>query len=151
MDFTFDRLGVRVPAIAISAYTGRNTIIHDEMHHGSVIATLTKKYGLRHLTRRDKNARTIDNAINLKVPRQPQDWPDTHPSYVPANPESADPVPAGDDDRPLSPPGAGLMAMLVARYEPGAPIPRTYREAFNLVNRHGMGLFGSKKIRDLDK
>jgi phospholipase C len=151
MDFRFDRLGVRVPAIAISAYTARNTIIHEEMHHGSVVATLTKKYGLGHLTRRDKNARTIDNAINLKVPRQPQDWPDTHPSYVPANPESTAPVPAGDDDRPLSPPGAGLMAMLVARYEPGAPIPRTYREAFNLVSRHGMGLFGSKNINKLDK
>lgn len=43
------------------------------------------------------------------------------------------------------------MAMMVARYDPGAPIPRTYREAFNLVTRHGMGLFGSKNIHELDK
>ena len=36
MGFTFDRLGARVPAIAVSAYTRAGTIIHDEMHHGSV-------------------------------------------------------------------------------------------------------------------
>jgi phospholipase C len=151
MDFPFDRLGVRVPAIAISAYTARNTIIHDEMHHGSVIATMTRKFGLRHLTRRDQHARSIDNAVNLTVPRQPQDWPDTHPQYVPLNPEAGDPVPTGDDDRPLSPPGAGLMAMMVARYEPGTPPPTTYREAFNLITRRGLGLFGSESIKQLDE
>jgi phospholipase C len=151
MGFTFDRLGVRVPAIAISAYTARNSIINDPMHHGSVIATLTKKFRLRHLTARDRDAPTIDNAINLKTPRQPQDWPDTTPQYVPNNPESSDPVPNGADDQPLSPPGAGLMAMLVARYAPGEPIPRTYREAFTLVTRYGLGLFGSENIKKLDQ
>lgn len=144
MDFTFDRLGVRVPAIAISAYTARNTIIHEEMHHSSVIATLSRKYGLKHLTERDRTAPTIYNAINLTQPRQPQDWPDTHPQYVPKNPESSDPVPKGDDDRPLSPPGSGLMAMMVAKYgNPGDPVPRTYREAFNYIQQKGLGLFGN--------
>ena len=37
----FDRLGLRVPAIAVSAYSRAGTISHDEMHHGSVIATLS--------------------------------------------------------------------------------------------------------------
>jgi phospholipase C len=142
MGFRFDRLGLRVPAIAISAYTARNTIIHEEMHHAAVVATLSRKYGLRELTARDRDARTIDNAINLTVPRQPQDWPDTYPQYVPRNPEAFDPVPKGDDDRPLSPPGAGLMAMLTARYAPGQPVPTTYREAFYLIESKGRGLFG---------
>ena len=142
MGFRFDRLGVRVPAIAISAYTARNTIINDEMHHAAVIATLSKKYGLRNLTARDRGARTIDNAINLSRPRQPQDWPDTYPQYVPRNPEQFDPVPQGDDNRPLSPPGAGLMAMLVARFAPGQPVPQTYRQAFDLITAKGQGLFG---------
>lgn len=62
--FGFDRLGVRVPAIAISAYTGRNTVIND-----------------------------------------------THPPYIPINPEAAGPGP-GDEDRPLSPPGIGLVGLL---------------------------------------
>jgi phospholipase C len=144
MDFKFDRLGVRVPAIAISAYTAKNTIINDEMHHSSIIATLSRKYGLKHLTNRDRTANTIYNAINLTRPRQPQDWPDTHPQYVPKNPEATDPVPKGDDDRPLSPPGAGLMAMMVAKYgEPGEPVPKTYREAFTFIQKKGMGLFGN--------
>jgi len=33
MGFTFDRLGLRVPAIVVSAYTAAATVIHDEMHH----------------------------------------------------------------------------------------------------------------------
>ena len=59
MGFTFDRLGCRVPAIAVSAYTRAGTIIHDEMHHGSVIATLSRLHGLRPLTRRDAGANDL--------------------------------------------------------------------------------------------
>ncbi|MEN0084289.1 MAG: alkaline phosphatase family protein [Leifsonia sp.] len=141
--FGFDRLGVRVPAIAISAYTARNTIIHEEMHHSAVVATLSKKYGLKHLTERDRGARTIDNAINRTAPRQPGTWPDTHPQYLPPNPEADAPAPQ-DEDRPLSPPGVGLVGLLMARYgEPGAPVPATYKQAYEAVNRLGRGLFGS--------
>ena len=42
MGFGFDRLGVRVPAMLISAYTPQGAVINDEMHHGSVIATLAE-------------------------------------------------------------------------------------------------------------
>jgi len=143
MGFMFDRIGVRVPTIAISAYTARNTIITEPMHHGAVISTLTKKHKLRHLTERDKGARTIDNAINRSTPRQPGTWPDTHPQYLPANPEAQAPGP-GDEDRPLSPPGVGLMGLLAAQYgEPGEQVPRTYKEAWDLVQRKGLGLFGT--------
>jgi phospholipase C len=46
----------------------------------------------------------------------------------------------------LSPPGAGLMAMMVAKYgEPGEPVPKTYREAFNFIQEKGMGLFGNPR------
>jgi phospholipase C len=143
MGFAFDRLGVRVPAVAISAYTARGTIINEEMHHAAVISTLIRKYKLKHLTERDRDARTIDNAVNRSSPRQPGTWPDTHPQYLPANPESQAPEP-GDDDRPLSPPGIGLVGLLASRYgAPGEPVPRTYKEAFDLVQRTGAGLFGS--------
>lgn len=145
MGFGFDRLGLRVPTIAISAYTARGTVINDPMHHSSVISTLTRKYRLEPLTDRDRDAPTLDNAINLRHPRQPETWPDTYPQYVPPNPESDGPVPGGADDRPLSPPGVGLVGMLVARYgAPGEPEPRTYREAYEVVNRAGAGLFGSE-------
>ncbi len=92
MGFTFDRLGCRVPAIAVSAYTRANTIIHDEMHHGSVIATLSRLHGLRPLTRRDAGANDLFSAVNLQVPRDPRTWPVVHPMYVPVNPQSDDTV-----------------------------------------------------------
>ena len=145
MGFAFDRLGVRVPAIAISAYTAKGHVIHDAMHHGSVISTLTTKYGLDPLTARDRGAPTIDNAVTLKTPRDPRDWPSTQPAYVPPNPESKRPFDAGAADRPLSPPGVGLVAMLVAKYgAPGEPIPETYQEAYDALQRHGDGIFGAR-------
>lgn len=143
MGFGFDRLGVRVPALVISAYTPAATVINDPMHHGSVISTLCERHGLDPLTKRDDGAPTLKNAITLTTPRDPSTWPTTFPHYVPANSESADPVPAGDDDHPLSPPGVGLMGLLVAKYgAPGESEPRTYREAWSLVQKHGKGLFG---------
>jgi phospholipase C len=144
MGFGFDRLGVRVPAIAISAYTAKGAVIHDPMHHGSVISTLTKKYGLDPINSRDATAPTIDNAVTLDRPRDPRDWPTTQPAYVPPNPESIRPYDEGADDRPLSPPGVGLVAMMVAKYGgPDEKVPKTYREAYDLMQTHGHGLFGA--------
>ena len=142
--FLFDRLGLRVPAIAISAYTERGSILHEEMHHGAVIATLCEMYGLENLTERDRGARTLRDAVNLSTPRQPGTWPDTHPQYLPANPEADAPAP-GDQDRPLSPPGVGLVGLLTARYgKPGDAVPVTYQEAYEAVHRLGLGLFGEQ-------
>jgi phospholipase C len=143
MGFAFDRLGVRVPAIAISAYTKAGTIIHDEMHHAAAIATLCEKFGLEPLTARDKGARTLSNAINLAEPRQPWDWPETTPQYVPPNPEANGPFSPEAGLAPLSPPGLALMGMLVAKF--GLPTdeePKTYGEAYELLERLGRGLFG---------
>ena len=83
----FDRLGLRVPAIAVSAYTRAGTIIHDEMHHGAVIATLSRLHGLRPLTRRDDGANDLFSVVNLDEPRDPREWPTVQPMYVPANPD----------------------------------------------------------------
>ena len=144
MGFGFDRLGVRVPAIAVSAYTAKGQVVNDPMHHGSVIATLTKKFGLDPLTARDADAPTIDNAITLERPRDPSGWPQTTPQYVPPNPEGAGHVPAGQEDRPLSPPGVGLVGMLIAKYgQPGDEVPTSYHEAYELLMKRGTGIFGS--------
>jgi phospholipase C len=143
MGFTFDRLGVRVPAIAISAYTRKGTIIHDEMHHAAVIATLSEKFGLEPLTERDKGARTISNAINLTEPRQPWDWPETTPQYVPPNPEAEGPFSPEAGNAPLSPPARALMGALVAKAGlPESDEPKTYDEAWGLLQTVGKGLFG---------
>ncbi|MFJ4045922.1 alkaline phosphatase family protein [Microbacterium sp. NPDC089987] len=144
MGFTFDRLGCRVPAIAVSAYTKRGTIVHDEMHHGSVTATLSRLHGLQPLNDRDASANALFNIVNLEQPRHPADWPITRPAYTPPNPESTAPGP--DEARklkPLTPPARGLLGLLIARYgRADEPEPQTFADAYRLLHEHGEGLFG---------
>jgi phospholipase C len=148
MGFAFDRLGVRVPTIAVSAYTRAGTIVHDEFHHGAVIATLARLHGLRPLTRRDADARDLFSIVNLDAPRDPATWPVVHPMYVPPNPHEDEQLDLRDGahkDKPLSPPGRGLLGLLLARYgPPGAPEPETYAEAYTVLQEHGLGLFYPK-------
>ncbi|MGV2901848.1 alkaline phosphatase family protein [Microbacterium sp. AGC62] len=147
MGFTFDRLGCRVPAIAVSAYTKRGTIIHDEMHHGSVTATLSRLHGLEPLNERDASANTLFNVVNLDQPRHPADWPTTKPSYTPPNPEEAVPQPDVKEHlKPLTPPARGLLGLLLARYgKPGEKEPETFADAYKILHEHGEELFGPAK------
>jgi phospholipase C len=77
--FKFDRLGVRVPAVIVSAYT--NPVVlnkeTDVFDHTSLIATarklLTGTYRDNCLGLRARNANTFDNALNLTTPRDPVD------------------------------------------------------------------------------
>ncbi|MFD4420199.1 alkaline phosphatase family protein [Agromyces sp. NPDC058484] len=144
MGFEFDRLGCRVPAIAVSAYTQAGTVINDEMHHGSVIATLSRLHGLKPLTRRDAGANDMFNAVNLTRPRQPITWPHTTPQFLPPNPQASAPHPAhAHRDKPLSPPARGLLGLLLARFgRADDPEPQTYAEAYELLHELGIGLFG---------
>jgi phospholipase C len=147
MGFGFDRLGCRVPAIAVSAYTRAGTIIHDEMHHAAVIATLSRLHGLKPLTRRDLGANNLFNAVNLDQPRQPISWPSTTPQYIPPNPQNEAPHPAhAHKDKPLSPPARGLLGLLLAKYgTPDDEEPETYADAYELLHRYGVGLFGKPR------
>lgn len=145
MGFRFDRLGGRVPAIAVSAYTRAGTIINEEMHHGSVAATLARRHGLRPLTRRDEGANTLFSVINLSRPRHPATWPTVHPMYHPPNPQAEEPIDVTSSahrDKPLSPPGRGLLGLLQARYGDGSGTePQSYAEAYNYLRDRGRGLF----------
>ncbi|MBS1675245.1 MAG: hypothetical protein JSS74_14920 [Actinobacteria bacterium] len=145
MGFEFDRLGCRVPAIAVSAYTRRGTIINDQMHHGSVIKTLTRLHGLKPLTRRDASANDLFQIINMDKPRHPSDWPVTTSLYTPPNPESKPPHPAhAHANKPLTPPAQGLLGLLLSRYGlPGDKQPQTFMDAYNLLHKHGKNLFGA--------
>ena len=74
--FLFDRLGIRVPAIVVSAYTAKGAIIGNDPNdpstvfdHASVLATVEKLFGLAALTKRDGAANTLEVAINLAVAR----------------------------------------------------------------------------------
>ncbi|SFR94606.1 phospholipase C [Microbacterium sp. cf046] len=145
MGFTFDRLGCRVPTIVVSAYTAPNTVIHDEMHHGSVINTICRQHGLPPLTLRDQSANPIFNSVNLTEPRQPYSWPKPKALYKGRNPEEDDAAAAATKHkhRPLTAPAQGLTGLLLARFNPGSKAPQTYAEAYEAISRFGKGLFGT--------
>jgi phospholipase C len=74
--FAFDRLGVRVPTIVVSAYTQKGTVIGAEagdpatvFDHSSILATVERRFGLPPLTNRDKAANTLETVLNLENPR----------------------------------------------------------------------------------
>jgi len=69
-------LGVRVPAIIVSAYTERGMVLGTDpadpatrFDHTSVLATVEKRFGLKALTRRDAAATTVESALTLAAPR----------------------------------------------------------------------------------
>src|SRR5690606_34654051 len=105
----------------------------DQMHHGSVIATLSRLHGLKPLTRRDATANDLFSVINLDKPRHPSDWPVTYASFTPDNPETQPPHPAHKHKhKPLTPPAHGLLGLLLARAGlPESQEPQTFIEAYN--------------------
>lgn len=71
--FKFDRYGVRVPAVIISPFIPRETILPDEFDHTSIIATARELFlaGKPNtwLTERDKHAKTFHHCLTLENPR----------------------------------------------------------------------------------
>jgi len=84
MGFGFDRSGVRVPTLAVSAWIPERTVITAEYRSTSVITTLRQRWQLGDpLTGRDAVAADIAPVLSLASPRDPQDWPDVTPRPVP--------------------------------------------------------------------
>lgn len=75
MGFTFTRAGVRVPTIAVSAYTEAGTIINQPFEHTALIKTLSDKWGLGNLNARDRAAPNLAPVINRTTPRTRRSWP----------------------------------------------------------------------------
>ena len=105
MGFTFDRLGVRLPAIAVSPWIDERTVVNDVFHHTSVIRTLRERWDLgAPLTQRDADAPDLAPLLTRDEPRRPEDWPDVHPRPVPEFDLSLVPP-----DAPLSPLAQALV------------------------------------------
>ncbi|CAL8119945.1 unnamed protein product [Prunus armeniaca] len=77
-NFKFDRLGVRVPAILISPWIERGTVLHgpsgpypsSEFEHSSIPATVKKIFNLKEfLTKRDAWAGTFEGVLSRTSPR----------------------------------------------------------------------------------
>src|SRR4029079_6244542 len=69
--FDFARLGVRVPAVLISPYIEKGTIVHDELEHSSLAATARNILApnMKTLSARDKSANVFTSALTLTAPR----------------------------------------------------------------------------------
>lgn len=66
-EYTFDRYGVRVPALLISPYVG-NGIFSDLLDHTSLLKYLQDKWGLGDLGARTAAANTFNAALRLDQP-----------------------------------------------------------------------------------
>jgi phospholipase C len=134
--FKFDRLGVRVPGIVVSAYTRKGTIIGSDPNdastvfdHTSVLATVEKRFGLEPLTERDKAANTLDIAINLDEPRlSPDEALTSLPTPAPdsaVQPRSTNDIFAASPQAPLST-NQKAMADLALAVDLGISDPSTH-------------------------
>jgi phospholipase C len=75
--FLFNRLGVRVPAILISPWVARGTVINDVFEHASIPATITEFFIGQYDARspREIAANTFLNALSLPTMRADSDCP----------------------------------------------------------------------------
>jgi phospholipase C len=61
----FDRYGFRVPAGVVSPYSRKNFVSHTIYDHTSILKTVEEKWNLPALTRRDANANSLFDMIDL--------------------------------------------------------------------------------------
>ena len=92
MGFTFNRSGVRIPTLAISAWIPEQTVVNDEFRATSLLATMRQRFNLgQPLSARDASARSFADIFTLTSPRAQEDWPQVTPRPVPEMHESARP------------------------------------------------------------
>jgi phospholipase C len=120
MGFTFTRTGLRVPAIAISAWIPERTVATDQYWNTSVIATLREHWGLGPpLTGRDAAARDLAPVLSLDTPRAPEDWPEVFPRPVAA----FDPAALSPEAKLRSLPRVALFGVLALAKSLGMAAP----------------------------
>ncbi|HEX6284123.1 MAG TPA: alkaline phosphatase family protein, partial [Pyrinomonadaceae bacterium] len=73
--FGFDRLGVRVPMVMVSANIAVNTIVNTPMHHCSFLKTMQEKWGLTSLGPRQDSAPPFTEVFT-STSRDLDTWPD---------------------------------------------------------------------------
>jgi phospholipase C len=83
MGFAFDRSGIRIPTIVVSAWLDPRTVVTDEFRSTSVIRTLRERWSLGGpLTQRDAVAPDLAPLLTRTTPRPPEEWPRVKPGPV---------------------------------------------------------------------
>jgi len=125
LGFAFDRSGVRVPAIAVSAWIPERTVVNEEYRNTSIIRTMRERWALgAAFSARDAVARDIAPVLTMDEPRSPEDWPDAIPQLV----ASFDVARLGGDI-PLRPMArAALSGLFALGKELGHAVPDTFHK-----------------------
>ena len=109
MGFTFDRLGVRLPAIAISPWIDEHTVVNDVYHHTSVIRTLRERWNLGARSPRATPTPPTSRRSSPSTNRDRRGLARRHPQPVPEFDEALIPP-----DTPLSPLAKAFIAGYLA-------------------------------------
>ena len=110
MGFRFNRSGIRLPTLAISAYIDSHTVVNEEFRSTSLIRTLRERWSLGDpLTARDAIAADIAPILKRETPRPQEDWPDVVARHVPLLAETLVRL-----DQPLPPLGKYLLGTAIA-------------------------------------
>jgi phospholipase C len=114
--FTFQQLGVRVPAVVVSPLIAQNLIDHRTYDHSSVPATVEAIFGLTAITKRDAQANNVSKLVTLSSPRStPQTLPAPAstggqcPFPGPSKAKAAPTLAPHLMERPLDPPDEGNL------------------------------------------
>jgi phospholipase C len=108
--FTFEQLGVRVPAVIVSPWIPRNLIDHRLYDHSSIPATLEALFGFLPMTERDRAANNVLPLLSLDSPRT--DAPLTLPSPASSGIDGCAPAIGGASASAAQPP---LTPELISR------------------------------------
>jgi phospholipase C len=149
MGFRFDRAGVRIPTLAVSAYVDPKTVVTGPYRNTSLIATLRARWDLGPpLTDRDAGAPDIAPVLTRATPRPQEDWPEV--TAQPVEPlQQGDPqVSQAPPDHPFPRLGQHLLGAAIAldafRNEHIAgidPKTATSQEALDYLNDRAASLY----------
>jgi phospholipase C len=115
MGFKFNRSGVRIPTLAVSAWIPERTVINAEHRATSLLATMRERFNLGGpFTAREASARSFSTIFTLDSPRAQEDWPEIIPRPVPEMPEAVLPL-----DAPLGLLGRSLLFSVLAMAQDG--------------------------------
>lgn len=115
--FDFSRFGVRVPAVFVSPYIEKGTILRPDgstvFDHTSIIKTLRLRFGITEpLTKRDDAAPSFETVLSRTIPRSRDEMPQNlAPQGAPAAKLAAAAAPAQTGDEPLNPLQRSMLLM----------------------------------------
>ncbi|HEX9827456.1 MAG TPA: alkaline phosphatase family protein [Flavobacteriaceae bacterium] len=141
MGFEFDRLGVRVPMVMVSANIQKNTIVNEVFEHTSFIKTMCKKWGMPHLTDRDAAAKSFEQVFSGS---KRTDFPAIQEPNIPSiDPKSYNDDPLNDLQRSIL-----IGANFMAKNNPMAMKSAINFDTANQITTVGEAMDHLQKIKD---